>query len=160
MRVDKQLYLVSEVTRLVLINGFLVLLYIISDQLQHITLDLHILVVVEQLWKYPDGTNSPSYWLSSLCATSSSFHRPHIVVIKFFCVIVRSTYLKIQGKARVRTLDGAATRFNQSVSLYNIIIVIIVISISLFHLNHGDQLWVVVFKSMSGSNIPQCIDNW
>ena len=151
----KQLYLVSEVTRLVLINSVLVLLHIISDQLQHITLDLHILVVVEQLWKYPDGTNSPSSWLSSLCSTSSSFHRPHVISI-----IVRSTYLKIQGKARVRTLDGAATRFNQSVSLYNIIGgFIIVIIISYFHLNHGDQLWVIVFKSMSGSNIPQCIDN-
>ena len=157
----KQLYLVGKVTRLVLINSLLVLLHIISDQLQHITLDLHILVVVEQLWKYPDGTNSPSSWLSSLCSTSSSFHRPHVVIIKFFCIIVGSTYLKIQGKARVRTLDGAATRFNQSVSLYNIIGgFIIVIIISYFHLNHGDQLWVIVFKSMSGSNIPQCIDNW
>ena len=43
-----------------MINGLLMLLHIFSNQFQHIALDLHILVVVKQLWKYPDSTRSAS----------------------------------------------------------------------------------------------------
>ena len=47
-------YLIGEISRLIVVNCLLMLLDILSDQLKHVVLGPHCLVVVEQFWKYPE----------------------------------------------------------------------------------------------------------
>ena len=47
-------YLIGEISRLIMVDCLLMLFDILANQLKHIMLDLHCLVVVEQFWKYPE----------------------------------------------------------------------------------------------------------
>ena len=65
VRKVQKFHLISEISRLVMVDCLLVLLNILADQLKHIVLDLHCLVVVEKFWKYPEKLQGQDSFLST-----------------------------------------------------------------------------------------------
>ena len=51
----QKFHLIGEISRLVMVDCLLVLFDVLPDQLKHIVLDPHCLVVVEEFRKYPEG---------------------------------------------------------------------------------------------------------